>query len=64
LGTLPERFRITREIMGNPLQGISILPEYPPEFKPRGCYTLERKEKLDIVHAAGFLWSEERKLIY
>ena len=64
LGTLPEQFRITREIVGDPLQGIPMLPEHPPEFKPRGRYTLERKEKLDIVHKAGFLWSEERKLMH
>jgi len=64
LGTLPERFRITREIVGDPLQEIPKLPEYPPEFKPRGHYTLERKEKLDIAHKEGFLWPEERKLMY
>jgi len=64
LGTLPERFRITREIVGDPLQGMSKLPEHPPEFEPRGRYTLERKEKLDMAHEEGFLWSEERKLMH
>jgi len=64
LGTLPEQFRITREIVGDPLQGIFKLPEHPPEFKPRGCYTLERKEKLDMAYEAGFLWLEERKLMH
>jgi len=64
LGTLPEQFRITREIVGDPLQGIPKLPEHPPEFKPRGHYTLERKEKLDMAHEAEFLWSEERKLMH
>ena len=64
LGTLPERFRITREIVGDPLQGMPNLPEHPPEFEPRGRYTLERKEKLDIAHEEGFLWPEERKLMH
>ena len=64
LGTLPEKFRIIREIVGDPLQGIPKLPEHLPEFKPRGCYTLERKEKLDIAHKEGFLWPEERKLMH
>jgi len=64
LRTLPERFRITREIVGDPLQGIPNLPEHPPEFEPRGHYTLEKKEKLDMAHKEGFLWPEERKLMH
>jgi len=40
------------------------LPEYPLEFKPRGYYTLERKEKLNIAYEEGFLWPEERKLMH
>jgi len=64
LGTLPERFRITREIIKNSLQRMSKLPEHPPEFEPRGCYTLKRKEKLDTVYEPEFLWPEERKLMH
>jgi len=64
LGTLSERFRITREIVGDSLQGIPELPEHLPEFEPRGHYTLERKEKLDLAHEEGFLWPEERKLMH
>ena len=48
LGTLPERFRIIREITGDPLKGLPKLPEHPPEFSPKGRYTAERKEKLDF----------------
>jgi len=44
-----------REIVGDPLQRIPELPEHPPEFEPRGRYTLERKEKLDMAHEEGFL---------
>jgi len=64
LGTLPERFRIIREIKGDPLKDIPKLPEKPPEFVPKGRYTGERKEKLDMRHMSSFLWLEERKLMH
>ena len=64
LGTLPERFRITREIVDDPLQGMPKLPEHLPEFEPREHYTLERKEKLDMAYEERFLWPEERKLMH
>jgi len=64
LGTLPERFRIIREIMGDPLKGLPKLPEHPPEFSPKGRYTAERKEKLDLGHMSNFLWPEEQKLMH
>ena len=64
LGTLPERFRITRGIIGDPLKNMPRLPERPPEFQTKGHYNLDHKEKLDAVHPLGFLWPEERKLIY
>ena len=64
LGTLPERFRITREIVGDPLKGIPKLPERPPEFQTKGHYSLERKVKLDVVHSEEFLWPEEGKLMH
>jgi len=35
LGTLPEIFRIIREIMGNPLKDLPKLPEQPLEFTPK-----------------------------
>jgi len=64
LGTLLERFRITREIVGDPLQEMPKLPEHPPEFEPRERYTLERKKKLDMAYEEEFLWPEERKLMH
>jgi len=64
LETLPERFRITREIIGDPLKNMPRLPERPPEFQTKGRYNLDHKEKLDAVHPAGFLWPEERKLMH
>jgi len=64
LGTLPERFRIIREITGDPLRGLPKLPEHPLEFSPKGRYMAERKEKLDLGHMSNFLWPEERKLMH
>ncbi|KAJ3552416.1 hypothetical protein NP233_g12890 [Leucocoprinus birnbaumii] len=64
LGELPERFRIVRDIKGNPLVNLPELPVRPPEFEPEGRYTLKRKEKLDLVHSEDFLWPEERKVMH
>ena len=64
LGTLPEKFRIIREITGDPLKDLPKLPEHPPEFSPKGRYMAERKEKLDLGHMSNFLWPEERKLMH
>ena len=64
LGTLPERFRIIRDIRGDPLKDLPVLPERPPDFIPKGRYTAERKEKLNMTYRSGFLWPKERKLMH
>jgi len=64
LGTLPERFRIIQDIRGNSLKDLPILPGRPPDFIPKGKYTAERKEKLNMTHGSEFLWPEERKLMH
>jgi len=64
LGTLPERFRIIRDIRGDPLKDLPVLPERPPDFIPKGRYMVERKEKLNMTHRSEFLWSKERKLMH
>jgi hypothetical protein len=61
---LPEKYRIIREIRGDPLAGIPILNTSPPDFTPTGRYTEERKEIIDKVHGGDFLWPEERKLVH
>lgn len=38
---LPERFRITRNILGDPLETLPILPKHPEPFRPYGRYTLK-----------------------
>jgi len=59
LGILLEKFRIIREITGDPLKDLLKLLEHPPEFSPKGRYMAERKEKLDLEHMSNSLWPEE-----
>jgi hypothetical protein len=61
---LPEEFRIEREIIGDPLEGMPELPTNPPEFTPGKRYTEESKKVIDDNHPEGFLWEEERKLMH
>ncbi|KAJ3779488.1 hypothetical protein GGU10DRAFT_240718, partial [Lentinula aff. detonsa] len=59
IGELPQRFRIIREITGDPLKDMPKLSTHPPEFTPTGRYTEERKAIIDKVHEGDFLWPEE-----
>ncbi|ESK81933.1 gag-pol polyprotein [Moniliophthora roreri MCA 2997] len=61
---LPQEFHVKRQIVGNPLEGMPILPVHPPEFTPGERYTQERKDIIDKNHPEGFLWVEERKLLH
>jgi len=61
---LPEKYRIIRDIRGDPLAEMPILNPRPPNFVPTGRYTEERKEFIDKVHEGDFLWPEERKLVH
>jgi hypothetical protein len=42
IGELPEKFRIERKIIGNPLDDLPILNLNPPPFIPSDRYTLEQ----------------------
>ena len=64
IGELPGKFRIWREIIGDPLVEMLALLVQPPEFEPMGRYTLERRGKIDDCHKGHFLWDEERKLMH
>ena len=55
IGKLPGKFRIQREIVGDPLAEIPELLVKPPEFEPTERYTLEHKEKIDSCHEGDFL---------
>ncbi|THU76289.1 hypothetical protein K435DRAFT_622426, partial [Dendrothele bispora CBS 962.96] len=64
LTELPEKFRIVRDIKGDPLKEMPMLSTTPRDFEPTGRYTQERKEIIDRVHGDDFLWPEERKLMH
>jgi hypothetical protein len=60
---LPEEFRIMRNIIGDPLENMLVLPTHTPDFVPSLQYTQERYEKLQL-NPDGFLWPEEEKLVH
>lgn len=64
LAALPEKFRIRRNIVGDPLEGMPPLNPCPPPFVPTGRYTLERKAVIDNAHPGDFLWPAERELMH
>ena len=59
-----ERFRIVRNIRGNPLEDLPILDPNPKPFIPTGRYTQERRDKFDEVHSEDFLWPAEREILH
>lgn len=61
---LDDQFRITRNITGDPLEGMPDLSPNPPPFIPTGRYTQERKEAMDEVHKGDFLTSAERAVMH
>lgn len=63
-GDLPEKYRLKREITGDPLKDMPTLPQQPSEFTPTGRYTEERKEIVDKIHKGNFLSNEERKFMH
>jgi hypothetical protein len=52
---LPDKFRIIRNITGNPLAEMPLLSPTPPPFRPTGRYTSERRDIIDKVHNNDFL---------
>ena len=50
IGELPAKFRIIRNITGDPLKDLPTLNPNPPPFTPTGRYTQERKELFDTAH--------------
>jgi hypothetical protein len=63
IGELPEKFRIIRNIVGDPLKHLPVLNPNPTPFEPRGRYTQERKEIFDKLNP-GFLLPAERELLH
>ena len=63
LGELAEKFRIIRNIKGDPLEHLPTLNPNPPKFTPCSRYTQERKDLFDKANE-GFLWPAERDLLH
>jgi hypothetical protein len=63
LEPLPAKFRIERNIIGDPLTNLIPLNPHLPEYVPVG-YTQERKDKVDELHNDGFLNETETKLMH
>ena len=63
LEDLPAKFRIIRNIIGDPLAGLPVLNTNPPPFTPTGRYTQERKDQFDKANS-HFLLPEERALLH
>ena len=61
---LPERFRIVRNIVGDPLLSLPTLSTNPPPFQPTLRYTLERRDFIDKAHPGDFLWPAERDFMH
>ena len=60
--SLPEDYRIIRQIPVDPLLSLSPLPTHPPNFVPGTRLTQERLADLDL-NRYNFLWPEEVKLL-
>ena len=63
LQDLPKRFRIIRDIKGDPLADMPELKPISPEFTPTGRYTQERMAQFTELHK-NFLLDEEMKLVH
>ena len=59
LAELPDKFRIVRNIVGDPLKDMLKLSTNPPPFEPTGRYTADRRDIINRVHPEGFLWPGE-----
>ena len=64
LGELPAKFRIERNITGDPLKDMPTLNPHLPDFVPTGRYTAEHMEVVNQTHNTGFLELEEMKLVH
>ena len=57
--TLPEEFRTTRQIIGDPLAGMPKLSTHPPDYAPTGQYDEVAHDIVDANHPGDFLLPEE-----
>ena len=62
--TLPEEFRATRQIIGDPLAGMPKLSPHPPAYAPTGRYDDAAHDIVDANHPGNFLLPDERRLMH
>ena len=63
ISSLPDKFRIIRNIISDPLKDLPKLPTDPFRFQPTGQYTKERQEKFNEANPE-FLWPSKRHLLH
>ncbi|KAG6895438.1 hypothetical protein C0995_012685, partial [Termitomyces sp. Mi166 len=61
--TVPEDFRIERDIKGDPLANMPLLNPNPPPFIPTERFTEERKNQFLKEHDTGFLHADDLKIL-
>jgi hypothetical protein len=61
---LPDRFRIIRNIIGDPLGNMPLLNPHPPPFTSSPHYNTKRKVIINKNHPGNFLWPEECDLMH
>lgn len=62
VGELPKEYRIVRNVVGDPLEGMPELSPTPGPFQPTGRYTAERQAVVREDHQ-DFLWPAELDLL-
>jgi hypothetical protein len=62
--TLPEEFRIIRNIQGDPLVDLPIFSPHPIDFTPTGRYNQASFDNIKKNHPHSFLTNEERKFMH
>jgi hypothetical protein len=64
IGDLPEKFRIEREIIGNPLDDSLVLYPDSPPFVNTNLYTLTRQYWPSTNYPGSFWWPVEKDLMH
>ena len=62
VGELPKEYRIVRNRIGDPLQGMPKLDPNPTPYASTGRYTAERRDQVRADHQ-DFLWPAELDLV-
>jgi hypothetical protein len=64
MGELPKKFRIEREIIGNPFDDSLVLYPDSPPFITTDFYTLVQRHQPNTNYPCSFRWPAEKDLIH